>query len=217
MSYAIVEDFGEDGGGSGGGGGVSVLESGEDREDGCATSGNVSPDGTRVFEVFESFVDAFLLRDEEFGSGADFEDLSHYLFLLCEFEFSKIDLESVKLRLLLFCDDFFSSVFFFLFFLVDNATFLCLPSLSKDSWSVPKATKWVSRTLGSSVAAAVATPAPEVALGTLGVAGSTMVNEPKSSSNDEPDMAGKSVRFYCRFECRGVCTSLRVCCVYKVK
>lgn len=93
----------------------------------------------------------------------------------------------------------------------------CLPSLSKDSWSVPKAIKWVSRTLGSSVAAVVAAPAPEVALGTLGVAGSTMVNEPKSSSNDEPDMAGKSVRFYCRFECRGVCTSLRVCCVYKVE
>lgn len=83
MSYATVEDFGEDGGGSGGGGGVFVLESGEDREDGCATSGNVSPDGTRIFEVFESFVDAFLLRDEDFGSGVDFEDLSDYLFLLC--------------------------------------------------------------------------------------------------------------------------------------
>lgn len=83
MSYAIVEDFGEDGGGSGGGGGVSALESGEDGEDGCATSGNVSPDGTRIFEVLESFVDAFLLRDEEFGPGVDFEDLSHYLFLLC--------------------------------------------------------------------------------------------------------------------------------------
>lgn len=83
MSYAIVEDFGEDGGGSGGGGGVSALESGEDCEDGCATSGNVSPDGTRVFEVFEGFVDAFLLRDEDLGSGVDFEDLSHYIFLLC--------------------------------------------------------------------------------------------------------------------------------------
>lgn len=83
MSYAIVEDLGEDGGGSGGGGGVSALESGEHGEDGCATSGNVSPDGTRIFEVFESFVDAFLLRDEEFGSGVDFENLSDYLFLLC--------------------------------------------------------------------------------------------------------------------------------------
>lgn len=83
MSYAIVEDFGEDGGGSGGGGEVFVLESGEDRKDGCATSGNVSPDGTRVFEVLESLVDAFLLRDEDLGSGVDFENLSHYLFLLC--------------------------------------------------------------------------------------------------------------------------------------